>query len=101
MRIPIITNKVDDMNWKEFLNPTVGKILLTIFFLLVPIPLPTSYQLILSARYSPLLSIPFLLNSTSIAYFSVALIAIEFYLLASLVSNFYHKFVLKDTALKM
>lgn len=82
------------MNWKLFLKPTIGKVLLTAFFLIVPVPFPRAVAELFHAKYAPIISIPFLNLPTAYAYFTLVLIAICFYLLSALVSNLYHRFVL-------
>ncbi|MFH1751281.1 MAG: hypothetical protein ABH863_06375 [Candidatus Micrarchaeota archaeon] len=82
------------MNWKSFLKPTIGKVLLTLLFLVIPIPFPRAVAELFSAKYAPILSIPFLRAPTAYAYVLLILIAICFYILAALVSNLYHRFVI-------
>ena len=84
------------MNWKRFLKPTLGKTLLFALFLLIPIPLPSTVAFFLQAKYTPILMVPFLKAPTLFAYGILILIAICFYILAALVSNLYHRYVLGD-----
>ncbi len=88
------------MNWKTFLKPTLGKILLTMFFLMVPVPFPREIAELFSASYSPIIFIPFLKTTSSIAYIIITLIAICFYILASLISNLYHRFVMENSKVR-
>ncbi len=84
------------MNWKRFLDPTIGKLLVTAFFMLVPIPLPQALASQLQAKYMPILYFPFTVTGTVGAYVSVVLIFCCFYVLSSLISHVYHKHVLAD-----
>ncbi|MEK6953602.1 MAG: hypothetical protein AABX01_01230 [Candidatus Micrarchaeota archaeon] len=82
------------MNWKLFLKPTLGKVLLLALFLLIPLPFPRETTELFNAKYAPIVLLPFLKTSTIWAYVILALIALCFYILACLVSNLYHRFVL-------
>ncbi|MFH0971645.1 MAG: hypothetical protein V1835_03700 [Candidatus Micrarchaeota archaeon] len=84
------------MNWGKFATPTMGKLLITIFFLLVPIPLPMQVAAVNQAKYTPLLFVPFLKTSTIYAYVVILLTIVLFYILACLISHLYHKYILRD-----
>ncbi|MFH1257685.1 MAG: hypothetical protein ABIG96_03585 [Candidatus Micrarchaeota archaeon] len=84
------------MVWKKFLKPTFGKILLTLFFMLAPIPLPPAVAATMNAKYVPIITFPFVKTSTIYAYLVIVLSAVCFYLLSCVISDLYHKHVVRD-----
>ncbi|MBI5224578.1 hypothetical protein HY989_01790 [Candidatus Micrarchaeota archaeon] len=83
------------MDIKKFLRPTIGKALMTVFFIMLPVPIHSYLIETLKAKWVPIIFIPFISKNTSYAYLASFLILLLFFILSSLISNLYHRFVLK------
>jgi hypothetical protein len=84
------------MNWNKFLKPTTGKLLMTAFFMLLPVPFPAQIAAVNQAKYTPILFYPFFKTTSIFAYIVIVLSILCFFILACLISHLYHKYILHD-----